>query len=191
MKVKMNEMIKWFEGRTNRHIALVGKYCRIVNLYYGYSGLLQRLTKHDLSKLYEPERTPYIYISWMYKEKAEGRRYTIPKEINDLGATHHHIVNNSHHPEYHQDKKINLLNRKDRDGIPSKIIDATKMPLIDIAEMICDWAAMSEEKGINTVREWANLVVNKRWQFNNIQVSEIYNIIELFEQQENQNENSK
>lgn len=168
------EMEEWFEKRTMRHIALVGKYIKKLRLLgYDLPGVESR---HDLSKLEEPEKTPYIYISWMYKEKAEGREFIIPEEVNSDEATLHHILNNSHHPEFHQEEKVGLLNRKDRDGLPAKIIDATKMPIMDIAEMVCDWAAMAEEKG-TSAKNWADKVINKRWKFTEDQVKLIYNLI--------------
>ena len=89
------------------------------------------------------------------------------------------ITSNNHHPEYWNNDVADedLLNTKDRDGIPDKIIDATDMPGDYIYEMVADWCAMSEEKG-NTPKQWADMVVGKRWKFNKIQTDLIYEIID-------------
>jgi len=92
-------------------------------------------------------------------------------------ATTHHVTQNSHHPEAHSPTTDNLINKEDRDKPPSSIIDATTMPELDIAEMVADWCAMSEEKG-GTPREWAERNVNVRWQFTDEQVDIIFKIID-------------
>lgn len=88
-------------------------------------------------------------------------------------STQHHVLNNSHHPEFHSDKRVGVINRSDRDKPPSEIIDATKMPDIDIGEMCADWFSMSEEKKSNP-KDWADKNVNKRWKFTDEQKDLIY-----------------
>lgn len=44
------------------------------------------------------------------------------------------------------------------------MIDGTKMWEVDIAEMIADWLAMSEEKNSDPY-EWAKKNINVRWKF--------------------------
>jgi len=57
-----------------------------------------------------------------------------------------------------------------------KMVDATKMSDLDIAEMTADWAAMGEERG-NSPKEWADKNVNKRWKFTKDQEKLIYELI--------------
>ena len=77
-------------------------------------------------------------------------------------ATHHHVTINDHHPEFHypgNKKDLLLSNSKDRDDpLQNKIIDATIMPMNDMAEMVCDWCAMSEERH-NSPMDWAKKIL--------------------------------
>jgi hypothetical protein len=93
-------------------------------------------------------------------------------------ATLYHIKNNSHHPEYHTIQSENLLNKDDRDKPPKTIVDATKMPVLDIVEMVADWCAMSYELGGHP-RGWARDNINVRWKFKQRQERLIYDLIDL------------
>ena len=177
-------MEKWFVDRTLRHINLVAKYLnRIVVRKPFTPGEIQdldsRALHHDASKYQDPEYEPYVWISWMYKKKDEGIDFKIPDEIDADEATMHHITTNRHHPEYWQEGQVDLLNSEDRDGIPEKMVDATKMPYMDIIELCADWAAMSEEKGTNTPMEWAKKNIGERWKFTQRQEYQIYEILEI------------
>jgi hypothetical protein len=170
-KEERKKMEDWFNERTRRHINLVHKYmARIALSDRKYVDLIDRFGEHDASKFLDPEVEPYVYISWDYKCKDDGVEFKVPKAISDKmnEATQHHVLNNSHHPEYHCGKKTNLINRSDRDKPPEELIDATKMPDLDIAEMCADWCAMSEEKG-SKPQDWAKKNVNVRWKFTNKQ----------------------
>lgn len=171
------EMKDWFKERTSRHIGLVQKYCK--RLSDEYPGLIKRGETHDKSKWEEPEYTPYLLITWQYKMKDNGKSFDPPADIKEKmsRATEHHVKNNSHHPEYHSKKEVGVINREDRDKPPEEMIDATAMPDLDIAEMVCDWCAMGEEKG-NTAKYWADKNVNIRWKFTDEQKSLIYRLIE-------------
>lgn len=174
------EMEDFYEKRTRNHIDLVAKYCRKISEYDSkYDELLERLKVHDDSKFEEPERTPYIYITWKYKIKDEGKDFDVPKDIEDKmnEATLHHVTSNSHHPEFHSSRKTGLLNREDRDKPPKEIVDASSMPEIDIAEMVADWCAMSEEKG-NSPKGWADKNVDVRWKFGDNKKNLIYELID-------------
>lgn len=177
------EMEKHFESRTNKHIKLVQKYCKRIHDYAPerFEGIVELGRDHDQSKFEEPERTPYVRLTWKHKfDNYES--YKKPgmieddDEIND--ATLNHIKHNMHHPEYWTDKKENLLNEDNRDEPPEKIIDATKMPDLHIATMVADWCAMSEELKNNTPQEWADKNVNKRWKFTDKQKNLIYELID-------------
>jgi len=177
------EMKKFFIERTKNHIFLVQKYCKRIEEYGDgeFNGLIERGLIHDKSKFQEPEKTPYIYLTWSYKCKSEGKKYDYPIGIEDetVVATEHHIKNknNSHHPECHCDKETSLINKDDRDKAPKEMIDATKMKEIDIAEMVADFCAVSEERKTDP-EDWANKNINKRWKFTKYQEALIYELIE-------------
>lgn len=174
------EMRDWFDKRTNKHIERVQKYCKKIEEYdERFKGLVEQAKDHDQSKFKDPEVDPYVYISWDYKCKDDGVDFKVPEGMGEKmnTATSHHVKNNSHHPEAHSEKEVDLINRKDRDTPPEEMIDATKMPDLDIAEMCSDWLSMSEEKNTNP-RSWADKNVNVRWKFNDKQKDLIYELID-------------
>ena len=172
-------MKEFFNKRTLEHIDRVKKYCKKIHDYYKdqFEGIIERGEAHDDSKWKDPEIVPYIYITWDYKCKDDDVSFEIPDHIRDLmnDATKHHINTNRHHPEFHSPEK-GEINRENRDEVPDVIIDATKMDNLDVAEMVADWMAMSEEKG-NSPFDWADKNVNKRWRFNTEQEYIIYDIL--------------
>jgi len=173
------EMEKFFEERTARHIGLVQKYGqKIADLGEEFSELAEIVQQHDQSKLEEPERTPYVFVTWQYKCKDDGTEFNPPADIKEMmsKATEHHVKNNAHHPEFHSPQEVDLINREDRDKPPEEMVDATQMPSLAISEMVADWCAMSEEKG-NTPMEWADKNVNVRWKFTEDQKNLIYDLM--------------
>jgi hypothetical protein len=174
----IEEMKNFFDKRTAKHINLVQKYAKkIADTNPKFSKIIEQASKHDSSKYEEPEYTPYLYITWDYKCKDEGKDFKIPDEINDNDATIHHIKHNRHHPEFHDEESgDDSINRNDRDATPEKATDASKMTDIDIAEMVADWCAMSEEKG-NSPKSWADKNINNRWNFSDKQSDLIYKLI--------------
>lgn len=175
------EMKEFFDKRTECHIALVQKYCKKIEDYDTdrFKGLVDRGAIHDQSKLKDPEIDPYIWITWQYKCKSDGIKFSAPHGLDQMmsQATSHHVKNNRHHPEFHSKQEVELINRDDRDKPPKKMVDATMMKDLDIAEMIADWLAMSEEKGSST-KDWADKNVNVRWKFDEKQKSLIYELID-------------
>lgn len=178
-----DEMAEWFKKRTSRHINLVKEYCRQIENYdpNRFKGLCEQAKNHDQSKFEDPEHTPYVYITWDYKCKEDGNKFEVPENIKDRmnEATQHHVSNenNKHHPECYSPQKVDLINRSDRDKPPEKIVDATKMPVLSLAEMVADWLSMSIEKKSNP-KQWANKNVNVRWKFSDEQKDMIYELIE-------------
>ena len=172
------EMKDFFDKRTNKHVSLVQKFAaKIADKFPELSAVVEQANIHDESKYKSPEYEPYLYITWQYKQRDAGKEYNIPDHIDDSAATLHHITHNSHHPEFHDpDADEKSLNKKDRDALPDKMTDATKMPDIDVAEMVADWCAMSEEKG-GIPKEWAEKVIGKRWKFSKHQTDLIYKLI--------------
>ena len=175
------EIDNWFKKRTDKHVELVAKYCKIIAKYYmdRFGELLERLKVHDDSKYKDPEIEPYKMITWKYKCKDEGWDFEAPKDLEEQmhKATLHHITTNSHHPEYWV-KEEATLNDKDRDKPAGEALDCTGMPEVDLAEMLADWASMGQEKG-NTAKSWANKNVNIRWKFTDKQKDLIYELIEV------------
>jgi len=175
---EMAEMLDWFEKRTKRHIELVQKYCKKIHKYDAkrFSEILSLGEEHDASKYEEPEKTPYIYISWDYKCKDDGKEFELPDGMKEKmnQASEHHVHSNKHHPEYWSDEK-ETINREDRDVV-KKLIDATKMPEIHVASLVADWCAMSEEKSSNP-KDWADKNIGKRWKFDDKQTKLIYELL--------------
>jgi hypothetical protein len=172
------EMLDWFITRTNTHIALVQKYAEILSVIPGYQELKIQVKDHDASKWEEPEKTPYIFITWNYYCKEHDIPFTPPKNLKLImtTATLHHVKNNMHHPEFYDDN-IQPINPEDRDKPSETIVDAYKMPDLSIAEMVADWLGMAEEKGTNA-KDWAFSNIGKRWSFTKTQENLIYSLIE-------------
>lgn len=175
------KMKEHFDKRTNMHIDLVAKYCKKIAEYDDkFKDLMDRIKDHDQSKFKEPELEPYVYLTWDYKCKDDGVKFEMPEGMKDKSteSTEHHIKLEKHHPEHWCDKKTNLINKKDRDSSSvEEMIDATKMPDLDLAEMIADWMAVSEERKTNP-KDWADKNVNVRWKFNDHQKALIYELVE-------------
>ena len=185
------EQEKHFEDRTNKHINLVQEKAKmIVDAYPEYEDLLTQVEVHDASKFKEPERTPYISLTWRHKlenEKGEfdpmkDKGYKTPGMLSNEDenqATLFHVRNNEHHPEYWSKADANL-DPNDRDK-STKCLDASKMPDLAIAEMISDWAAMSEELGENNPRGWYDKQKDVRWHFSEEQGKLIDKLLKVFE----------
>lgn len=178
--MNLNELITQdmkdhFYIRTNKHIDLVGKYLKKCIEENNSISLNERIESHDFSKFIEPLLTPYILISWNYKVKNEtGNDCEWFKDIKEeiTKATLLHCKSERHHPEHHTDQE-DVINKYDRDKPSEIMVDATKMNTNDVIEMVCDWCAMSEERG-NTPYEWAEKNVNIRWKFTEEQEKLIY-----------------
>lgn len=84
-----------------------------------------RITKHDLSKMEEPE----LAIFDEYSPKLKDTTYGSDEYWEYLGhmevALQHHYANNRHHPEHF-------------------ITGVDGMTLIDLVEMLADWKAATE-----------------------------------------------
>jgi hypothetical protein len=84
-----------------------------------------RITKHDLSKMEQPELPIFDEYGPKLKESTYGseqyKMYLSEMQV----ALDHHYANNRHHPEYFED------------GVSG-------MTLVDLVEMLCDWKAATE-----------------------------------------------
>jgi hypothetical protein len=174
-------MLDFFYTRTRKHIDLVNKYMQQIYKLdpKKYKLLPVREMFHDQSKYQEPEFTPYISLTWNYHCKDLKIPFKMSQNLKDQiqEATYHHVKNNRHHPEFHDTTTtLDSINPKDRDKPPEKIVDASAMSDTDVAEMIADWLAMSNEKGTDPI-EWAKTNINKRWKFTKEQEDLIYDLI--------------
>ena len=181
----MDKMKKFFEKRTNNHIKAVQDIGK--KIYESdpekFKGLMELLKVHDASKFKEPEYTPYLYVTWKYKAKDDGIDFEIPEGMDDKmnEATTYHVLNNSHHPEYHAGEDSGIINKGDRDKpVRDKVIDGSGMSDVNIAEMVADWAAVGAERG-NSAKDWADDNIDTRWEFTPGQTELIYELIELVE----------
>lgn len=164
------EMSDWFDMRTRKHLGLVRNHIETLNglgvLFDGMRDrdrLHSRWLRHDLSKFEEPQRTPYIHITWMYKAKAEGFEYSMPKGMAAVcqAATAFHVLNEDHHPEFWAGEAPISLN--DRDAAVTALAIPDMNP-VSIAEMVADWKAVGDERG-NTARSWYEKVDGTRFLF--------------------------
>ena len=96
--------------------------------------LKDKVLHHDDSKYSEEEFEPYR--QWFHTESGEEKN----KEMFDK-AWKHHYENNDHHPEYWKGK------------------DMTK---VAIAELICDWEAMSRKFGGNPLEYFEKEKMKKK-----------------------------
>jgi len=175
---EQEEKLAFFMERTQEHIQRVQDAVdKIVAAYPEYETLVEIASEHDASKFEEPEKGPYIELTW---NKKEGTKATGELEDQITQATLHHIKGNQHHPEYHlEDKSKANLSSTNRDE-SIEVVDATNMPDIALVEMVADWAAMSEELGTNTAREWFDDVRDVRWHFSEDQESLIDKLLKVF-----------
>ena len=122
--------------KTLHHIETVRNY-----LNFAAMELLKRGTKHDQSKLENPE----LDIFEEYTPKLRDLTYDSPeyqaclKEMDV--AIKHHYSNNSHHPEHYAN------------GIED-------MDLFDILEMVCDWKAAGMRQNDGNILK--SLEVNRK-----------------------------
>lgn len=182
--VPTSEMIQFFEKRVNNHIKLVQESIfHMIKAMPFMDGmiLIERGKCHDITKFKEPERTPYIWINHAYNMKLQGISFKYPKGIEKqtIDITEYHVKHNRHHPEFHCDGPIGI-SHSDRDSSDFSI-DASRMLDVDIAEMVADWIAMSQEKRTNTPREWFNKCSGVRWTFTNYQLEIIDKLLKTYE----------
>jgi hypothetical protein len=97
--------------------------------------LLERASRHDASKLEEPEREAFIKATAQLKDLEYGSEAYM-EALKDLGpALEHHYAHNKHHPEY------NTINGFAYETLNDPILC---MDLMDVVEMVCDWYAASK-----------------------------------------------
>jgi hypothetical protein len=97
--------------------------------------LMKRSLLHDLSKFSRVETSAFAYVDKHYKDVDYGSDEYFEKLEKIREALNHHYMLNTHHPEHY-------------DGIYD-------MAILDIIEMLCDWAAVSSdlERSLNVSRD--------------------------------------
>lgn len=157
------EMKKYFQKRTEEHIDRVKKNLR--EIYLTHPNLLDdsvirhKINTHDESKFSSIEKPGYILITEKHRPGSRFRMTDEHQKEMDIAWDHHKKVN-PHHPEFH----------KSPDDMSNE----------DIAEMVADWAAMSQEKKDNLM-EWTNKAVNERFKFkDNDKIKLIYKFVNVF-----------
>ena len=165
-------MLDFFKQRTSEHIARVVKYMGLLKGFEeGQSlsdeALTSRAKAHDKDKYSKQLILPYLWITEYYRVKNEEGEDKISPALQrqyDLAdeASGKHVETNPHHPEAHE-------NLED-------------MSQLDLAEMVCDWAAMAEELGEGSPKGWADKNVGTKWKFSEAQVETIYAMIKWIEE---------
>jgi hypothetical protein len=122
--------------QTKEHIKTVGLQINKV-----IQKLSNRSLNHDKSKLKEPEKSLFDIYTRKLKNTTYGsieyKQYL--KELKP--ALDHHYTNNRHHPEHFNN-------------------DFSKMNLVDLIEMICDWNAATLRHDDGDI--YKSLEINKK-----------------------------
>lgn len=168
-KAPTKEMKDFFKKRTQDHIHSVVKYMKLLKGFgkgLSTAELSKRAKVHDKDKYSDQDLIlPYIWVTEYHRvnNDKEGSVSDELQEQYDLAnkATGKHVEKNLHHPEAH-----------------SSIED---MSDLDLAEMVCDWAAMAEELGQGSPRGWADDNVGSKWKFSEEQEKFIYDVIDWLE----------
>ena len=166
-KEPTEEMLAFFKQRTQDHINRVVRCMHDLEGFQELSTdeLSERALVHDEDKYTDPELVlPYVWVTEYYRVKNEEGK--VPEDLQAQydqanEATGKHVKQNPHHPEAH-----------------GSIEDMTEL---DLAEMVCDWAAMAEELGQDSARGWADDNVGTKWEFSKDQTQFIYAAIDRLE----------
>lgn len=170
-------MIENYYTGTKKHLGDVFKFIdRIIKTDPDkYKDLKMRKLLYDLSKNSEPEFTPYVLQMW--KDKHPEFELSDAANIAIRRAVMHHWKNNRHHPEFHDGSfKLKNVVEGDDDIPPNKLVDATGMQPLDLAEMVADWCALAGDNG-KTPEQWAKEHISVHYKFSPEQVKTIYELI--------------
>lgn len=127
--------------------------------------LKRRADVHDASKFGPEEYVPYVWLTEFHRCRRLGEPFSYPVGMEERvrNAIAHHVTTNRHHPEFHDD--------------PNNMTD------VDLIEMVCDWAAMSQEFGQDggSARGWADKTIGNRVRLNNDRKRFLYSMIDLLD----------
>jgi len=168
-----NDKEKEYQAHIANHVNRVkNNVKKLVKAFPQYSDALKNVEKHDELKMKEPERTPYIDLTYKKFNKIKE-----PLKENEKQVLFHHIKNSKHHPEYWCDK-VEIVG-EDPDNATQKV-DASRMPNEYILEMVADWKATADVLG-NTARSWFEKQNGKRWIFTPSQIDLINKFLDVLE----------
>ena len=159
-------MIRFFERRTNEHIARVRRCLDLLAMVTDHADeLRERGRVHDASKFAPEEREPYIWLTEFHRCRRASEPFEYPEgiEVRVQMAIKHHVTTNRHHPEFHSD--------------PNSMTDA------DLIEMVCDWTAMAQEfaQDGGSARRWADKTIGSKLKLNDNRTQFVYSMIELLD----------
>jgi TFIIF-interacting CTD phosphatase-like protein len=135
-------------SETQKHIDNV---IRKVNEFS--EAMISQSSKHDLSKLEDPEKKIFDEFTPKLKDSTYGSDEYNSFLVNMKPALDHHYANNRHHPEHF------------KNGLDG-------MDIIDLVEMMCDWKAATERHENGDI--FKSLELNKK-RFN--MSEQTYNIL--------------
>jgi hypothetical protein len=171
-----DEKEKVFKDYLEDHIKRVKENVKkLVKVFPQYSEALKNVESHDILKWQEPEKTPYVNLTYKKVQKIKE-----PLTQDEKEALFHHIKHSKHHPEY-WDENFEKLNEEvfDSENLTQQI-DASNMPDEYLLEMVADWKATADIMG-NTARSWFEKQNGKRWIFTPHQVNLINKFLEVLE----------
>lgn len=118
------EIIDFFENRTRRHIELVQKHAAIIGEQFPTlkDALWRVAADHDASKWSEEEYRPYVAMTAVLNLDGKYGYGPGMEELTEEAWQHHRSVNDHHPPD-----------------------DSSLMSVLQLAHMMSDWAAMSDE----------------------------------------------
>ncbi len=156
--------------KTIRHIRFVQDNMKAIALHGGVLGvshvdIMRRAFFHDFSKFDNSIYEGYVWYhlrNIAIEEKKEIPEYS--DELNDyiFDCVKKHRSQSRHHPEYYA--------------------DINDMEPLDIIEMVCDWAAVSQEFKMDTYkgsRDFANATIGTKYMFDEKHKDQIFNVISL------------
>lgn len=160
------DMVAFFQRRTNAHIELVRRCLAVMAACTDHAEELKRRADvHDASKFGPEECVPYVWLTEFHRCRRLGESFSYPVGMEERvrEAIAHHVTTNRHHPEFHDD--------------PNNMTD------VDLIEMVCDWAAMSQEFGQDggSARGWADKTIGNRVRLNDDRKQFLYSMIDLLD----------
>jgi hypothetical protein len=144
---------------TLAHIRQVQKY-----LHRVAENLMERARVHDASKLVEPEASVFEEFTAKLKDSTYGSDEYRGFLAAMKPALDHHYANNRHHPEHYGLHICIQCGADDRSqpctcGGPRRA-DLSRMSLLDLIEMFCDWKAATERHADGNLAR--SIEVNKK-----------------------------
>lgn len=95
------------------------------------SNMVERQIIHDVSKLGDSEFEGFARINHIAREHLYGSKEYIDSMRSEKETIKEHYWNNTHHPQYFEERGYNI----------------SDMSFLDIIEMVCDWAAAYKAYG--------------------------------------------